>query len=277
MPLEISGEGNCEEVIGNRLSLKAIRAALPGELIRWEAHYVPVVESTQDLAAEIFRRNLKPGIFVAANYQTKGRGRESRAWIAPRGQALQFSLVLFPGNVPSHLHLLTITSALSVCEGIRSHAGLNPEVKWPNDVLVNGKKVCGILTEMVKAPKGEQAAIVGVGLNVNQKASAFHGDLRKSATSLYLEKGELIPRLPLLAAVMKSFEDHYFLYQKGLFQKIIGRWKNYSSILGRRVTLRSGKREIQGVVVDLEDSGAIVLRLDTGKTESFLSCDCRFE
>lgn len=262
---------------GNRLSLKAIVKVLPGELIRWEAHYVPVLESTQDYAAGIFKKHLKPGIFVATNFQSRGRGRGSRAWLAPRGQALLFSLVLFPGHAPSHLHLLTITSALAVCEGIRSHVNLKPEVKWPNDVLVNGKKVCGILTEMFKTRKGDQAVIVGVGLNVNQRASAFPGEIRQTATSLYLEKGGLIPRLPLLAAVMKAFEDQYFLYQRGMFQEIIKRWKNYSSILGRRVTLCSGKREIQGVVIDLEDSGAIVLRLDTGKTESFLSCDCRFD
>lgn len=264
-------------MIGNRLSLKAIKNFLPGELIRWEAYYFSSMESTQDFASGLFKKEQKSGIFVATNYQSRGRGRESRAWIAPRGQSLLFSLVLFPGHAPSYIHLMTITAALAVCEGIRSHLNLKPEVKWPNDVLINGKKVCGILTEMIKEPKGEQAVIVGVGLNVNQKASAFPGELRQTATSLYLEKGELIPRLPLLAAVMKSFEDHYFLYQRNHFQEIIKRWKNYSSILGRRVTLRSGKREIQGVVINLEDSGAIVIRLDTGRTESFLSCDCRFE
>ncbi|MBN1901604.1 biotin--[acetyl-CoA-carboxylase] ligase [Candidatus Sumerlaeota bacterium] len=262
---------------GNRLSLKAIKGVLPCELIRWEAHYIPEAESTQDVAAEIFQKRLKPGIFVATNYQTRGRGRESRAWLSPRGDSLLFSLVLFPGNAPSHLRLLTMTMALSLCEAVRSHLGLKPEVKWPNDVLINGKKVCGILTEMMKTQEGEQAVIMGVGLNVNQNASAFPAEIRNSATSLSLEKSLKIPRLPLLAAIMKAFEDHYFLYQRGLFPEIIRKWKNYSSILGRHVTLRSGKREIQGVVIDLEDSGALVLRLDTGKTESFLSCDCLLE
>jgi BirA family biotin operon repressor/biotin-[acetyl-CoA-carboxylase] ligase len=245
-------------------------------LIRWEVYYFPELESTQIFARDLFRKEGRYGIFVATNYQSAGRGREGRKWLAPRGKDLLFSFVLMPRHVSSRLPLLTLTAALAVCDCLRSWLDLKPEVKWPNDVLVNGKKVCGILTELVKGKGGEQGVVVGVGLNVNRRCSSFPGELRGMATSLLIETGRRISRLSLLAAMMKAFEDQYFLFQKGHFEEIIRRWKGYSSMLGRRVSLHAGKREVQGSVLDLEDSGALVVRLDNGKTESFLSCDCRF-
>ena len=263
-------------MLQDRLSKKALAEVLPSELIRWDVHFYPVVGSTQDKAAELFQTLGKGGIFVAADFQETGRGREARKWAAPKGEALLFSLVLLPGHAQSHLHLLTITAALAVCDALRSHLKLKPEVKWPNDVLLSGKKVCGILTEMLTTKKVEKAMIMGIGLNVNQGQAAFPGDLEHVATSLFLETGKRAPRLPLLSAVMKSFEDHYFLFQKRGYEEIIRRWKGYSSMLGRHVALRAGEREVEGTVIDLEDSGAIVLRLDTGKTEAFFGSDCRF-
>jgi BirA family biotin operon repressor/biotin-[acetyl-CoA-carboxylase] ligase len=260
----------------NRLSKSAIISVLPTELIRWEAHYYPALDSTQTRAGELFRREGRGGIFVATNYQGTGRGREGRPWTAPRGQALLFSFILLPGHADLEIHLLTVTTALAVCTALRLHLALAPEVKWPNDVLLNGKKVCGILTEMVKSDTKESGVIVGVGLNVNQRAKDFSGPLTETATSLRLVKGRLIPRIPLLGAIMRSFEEYYFLYQKGERGKIIRGWKRDSAMLGRRVSLRSGRREVQGTVIDLADNGALVLRLDTGRTESFLGSDCRY-
>ena len=260
----------------NRLSKSAIISVLPTELIRWEAHYYPTLDSTQTRAGEIFRREGRGGIFVATNFQGTGRGREGRPWTAPRGQALLFSFILLPGHADLEIHLLTITTALAVCNALRLHLALAPEVKWPNDVLLNGKKVCGILTEMVKSDTKEPGVIVGVGLNVNQRAKDFSSPLTETATSLRLVKGRLIPRIPLLGAIMRSFEEYYFLYQKGERGEIIRGWKRDSAMLGRRVSLRSGRREVQGTVIDLEDNGALILRLDTGRTESFLGSDCRY-
>jgi BirA family biotin operon repressor/biotin-[acetyl-CoA-carboxylase] ligase len=259
-----------------RFSQKAISEILPRELIRWEVYYFPELESTQSFAGDLFRKEGRYGIFVATNYQSAGRGREGRKWLAPPGKDLLFSFVLMPRHDSSRLPLLTLTVALAVCDCLRSRLDLKPEVKWPNDVLVNGKKVCGILTELVKGKGGEQGVIVGVGLNVNRRCSSFPTVLRESATSLLMETGRRMSRLSVLGAMMKAFEDQYFLFQKGQFEEIIRRWKGYSSMLGRRVSLHAGKREVQGSVLDLEDGGALVVRLDNGKTESFLSCDCKF-
>ena len=259
-----------------RFSQKTITEILPQELIRWEVYYFPELESTQGFARDLFRKEGRYGIFVAANYQSAGHGREGRKWLAPRGKNLLFSFVLMPRHGSARLPLLTLAAALSVCDGLRSLLNLKPDVKWPNDVLVNGKKVCGILTEMEKGKGGEQGAIVGIGLNVNQALGGFPEELRDAATSLFLETGRKVSRVPLLGAIMRAFEDQYFLFQKGNFEEIVRRWKGYSSMLGRRVLLRAGKREAQGSVLDLEDSGALVLRLDNGKTESFFSCECRF-
>ncbi len=260
----------------NRLSKKAISKALSSNLVRWDVHYFPEIPSAQTYAAQVYRREGRAGVFVAANYQTVGRGRGGRIWIAPRGQALLFSFILLPGRDVSSPHFLAITVAVALCDALRSHLGLKPEVKWPNDVLLNGKKVCGILTEIVKSSEGEPGVVIGVGLNVNQQAYAFRGKLSRTATSLRIESRKLIPRIPLLSAIMRHFEDKYFLFLKGRRDEIIRQWKGYSSILGRRVSLRSGKRKVQGTVIDLEDNGAIVLRLATDSTESFFGSDCRF-
>jgi len=259
-----------------RFSQKAITEILPRELIRWEVYFFPELESTQSFAGDLFRKEGRYGIFVATNYQSAGRGREGRKWLSPRGNDLLFSFVLMPRHGASRLPLLTLSAALAVCDCLRSLLDLKPEVKWPNDVLVNGKKVCGILTELVKGKGGEQGIIVGVGLNVNRSSSSFSPEIREKATSLLIETGRRISRLSVLGAMMKAFEDEYFLFQKGHFEEIIRRWKGYSSMLGRRVSLHAGKREVQGSVVDLEDSGALVVLLDNGRTESFLSCDCMF-
>lgn len=260
----------------NRLSKKGIVSALPSELIRWEVFYYPETDSTQNAAAEIFCKEGRGGIFFATNFQKAGRGREGRSWISPRGESLLFSFVLLPGQKDTEIYLLTITAALSVCDALRRHLGLKPEVKWPNDVLLNGKKVCGILTELTKSKAGETGVIIGVGLNVNERPASFKNIEGELATSLRMETGQVVPRLPLLGAVMKSFEDYYFLYQKGRKDEIVRRWKRDSAMLGRRVSLRSGKRETQGTVVDLEDNGALVLRLDNDHTESFFGSACRF-
>jgi BirA family transcriptional regulator, biotin operon repressor / biotin---[acetyl-CoA-carboxylase] ligase len=260
----------------NRLSGKSIKECLPSEMIRWDVHYFPELESTQQKAVEIFRNESRGGVFVSTNCQTSGRGRGGNSWIAPRGEALLFSFILLPGHAPTKLHLLTITTALAVCDALRSHIGLKPDLKWPNDVLCNGKKLCGILTEVVTAKNGEKGIIAGVGINVNQGKAAFSGELSEIATSVKLESGKKIPRLPFLGSVMKYFEDQYFLFQKGEFKELIRRWKSYSSMLGRDVGLKVGNRNVKGTVLDLEDSGALVLRLDSGKTESFFGSDCRF-
>ena len=145
----------------NRLSKKGIIASLPSELIRWEVHYLPETESTQNAAAEIFRKTGRGGILVATNFQKTGRGREGRSWISPKGQALLFSFVLLPGQKEAEIYFVTITTALAVCDALRRHLGLFPEVKWPNDVLLNGKKVCGILTELTKTTEARRASSSG--------------------------------------------------------------------------------------------------------------------
>ena len=262
--------------MNDRLSRKDVAEVLPSDMIRWNVFYYPELDSTQNKAAELFRSQGRYGIFVVTDYQSGGRGREERKWIAPPGKALLFSFVLHAGHVPSHLPLLTITTVLGVCRAIRSRLDLKPEVKWPNDVLLDGKKVCGILTEVVTSGKGDEAVVVGIGLNVNQASPDFPGELAHTATSLSIEKREGIDRLSLLKQIMSSFDNHYFLYQRGEHHEIVRRWKSYSSILGRHVCVRTGDQEIKGTVVDLENSGAIVLRLDTGQTKSFFGSDCRF-
>ena len=222
--------------------------------------------------AESFSGN---GIFIAKE-QTLGKGRRGRTWESPKGTGNYMSYLLRPEIEPMAASMLTLIAGLAVCNSMIDLYEIDVRIKWPNDIVIGGKKLCGILTEVVTAKNGEKGIIAGVGINVNQGKAAFSGELSELATSVKLESGKKIPRLPFLGSVMKYFEDQYFLFQKGEFKELIRRWKSYSSMLGRDVGLKVGNRNVKGTVLDLEDSGALVLRLDSGKTESFFGSDCRF-
>jgi len=149
------------------------------------------------------------GALIGADHQTAGRGRHGRTWSDASGLNLLFSLVLRPGLRQDRLGLIPLTAGLAVAEAIEKHTPLSPLLKWPNDILVDGKKVCGILLEGRLNPQnGSQATMVlGIGLNVNQ--TEFPTDLADKATSLALETGQLIPRVPLLADLLTALEEHY--------------------------------------------------------------------
>jgi BirA family biotin operon repressor/biotin-[acetyl-CoA-carboxylase] ligase len=222
------------------------------------------VGSTNDLAKELAGYGAVEGTVVVAETQISGRGRLDREWISPKG-GLWFSVILRPELKPAEAVVLVFVAGLAVAEVLRELYGLRVETKWPNDVLVNGRKVCGILTEMNTTGEKVNYAMVGVGVNVNfDVAKVFPEELRKVATSLENMLGRKVRLEELFRALLEKLENIYGLFLEEGFGPVLGKWKTYEGFLGCQVEVASGTEKWVGLALDVENDGALVMRLEDG-------------
>jgi len=254
----------------DRFSTESLRRALGARPFK----FFERVESTQDIAREwaLSDPALPNGAVVIAEEQTAGRGRGGRAWQSPPGTSLACSIVLRPHVVPERLPRLTIAGGLAVAQTL---APLLPEgalaLKWPNDVLVNGRKICGILTEATWIGDQLGPVILGIGLNV--RADFAGTELEGVATSLEPELGRPVDRHVLLANLLGHV---YRQAARAGEPALIDDWRRWLGTLGRRVTVfpQVGDSEAyQGIAEDVDDSGALFVRLDTGERRRIVAAD----
>lgn len=233
--------------------------------------------STNDVIEKLARDGVNEGVVVFAESQTKGRGRLGRKWISPAHKGLWFSLLLRPDLRPQEATQLTVASATALCRAIHSETGLNPEIKWPNDILVHGKKVAGILTEMSAELDRVQHVILGIGVNVNMSASEFQPELRKLATSLKIESGRATSRADLATAILYELDRNYARVCAGGFAALADEWEAHCTTIGRNVTIQVGERRLRGRAESLSDEGALLLRTEHGHLESIIGGDVTLE
>jgi len=233
--------------------------------------------STNDVIEKLARDGVKEGVAVFAESQTKGRGRLGRKWISPAHKGLWFSLLLRPNLRPQEATKLTVASATALRRAIHSETGLNPEIKWPNDILIHGKKVAGILTEMSAELDRVQHIILGIGVNVNTSASEFQPELRKLATSLKIESGRTISRADLATAILYELDRDYAQVCTGGFAALADEWEAHCTTIGRNVTVQIGGRRLRGRAESLSDDGALLLRTEHGRLESITGGDVTLE
>ena len=226
-------------------------------------HYFETLDSTNDLAKALAAQGAPEGTVVVAETQTGGRGRLGREWDSPPGVGLYVSLVLRPMLPPMELPQITLTTAVAVVRAVRRVAGLAPGIKWPNDLLLNGKKLGGILTEMETESDRIRHVVVGLGLNVNNPG--FPPELAATATSLTLAAGRTFSRVHLLQAWLEEFEALYGRFLNQGFPEILEEWKGAAVTLGKMVTVRQGPREISGQALDVAPDGALLLRTANGE------------
>lgn len=207
------------------------------------------------------------GALVGADHQTAGRGRHGRAWSDAPGLNLLFSLVLRPTLPQDRLGLIPLAAGLAIAEAIEKHTPLSPSLKWPNDILVDGKKVCGILLEGRLTPSnGSQATIVlGIGLNVNQ--IEFPTGVADKATSLALEAGQLVPRVQLLADLVVALEKHYASLSADLGVAVLVGFERRMAGLGNTatVTFPMSGESTEGTILGVAENGALRLRTPEGE------------
>ena len=230
------------------------RHLLPGEL-SWALHFEAAVDSTQDLAREAVVEGADQGWMVVTDLQRQGRGRQGRSWIAPSGRALLLSVVLRPPiDVLAKLPLLL---GLSVAGGIEASTGVSTDLKWPNDLMLNGRKVAGVLLER---PPGS-AVVAGVGVNVNQTGD----ELPEEAISLAVAIGHELEREPLLAAILNDLGNAYERADREGVQWIVPAWRSRSTMLGQRISFVRDAAVIEARAEDLTEDGALRIRTDDGR------------
>jgi BirA family transcriptional regulator, biotin operon repressor / biotin---[acetyl-CoA-carboxylase] ligase len=233
--------------------------------------------STNDVVEKLARDGVREGVVVFAESQTRGRGRLGRKWVSPVRKGLWFSILLRPNLRPQETTQLTVATATALRRAIVSQTRLPVEIKWPNDILINGKKVAGILTEMSAELDRVRHVIPGIGIDVNQDAHEFPPELRKIATSLKIESGESLSRPALAIVVLRELDKDYSRICAGKFAEVAGEWVDHCSTIGRDVTVQIGDRKIRGRAESLDDDGALVLRTEHGRLQRITGGDVTVE
>jgi BirA family biotin operon repressor/biotin-[acetyl-CoA-carboxylase] ligase len=233
--------------------------------------------STNDVIEKLARDGVREGVVVFAESQTRGRGRLGRKWISPGRKGLWFSVLLRPDMRPQEATQLTVASATALLRAIEAVTGLPLEIKWPNDLLICGKKVAGILTELSAELDKVRHIILGIGVDVNLGTGEFPPELRKLATSLRIESGRMISRAELATRILRELDADYARICSGGFAKVADEWEARCKTIGRDVTLQMGERRIRGRAESLDDDGALLLRTEHGHLERVIGGDVTLE
>jgi len=232
------------------------------------------VLSTNNIAKHLANEGLQGKTVILSNEQTKGRGRFNRSFYSKKSCGIYMSVILRPKLTPSKTNLITIVAAIAVCKAIESLYPIKPQIKWTNDILINGKKVCGILTELATEAESDltQFVVLGIGINVNNNIEDFPQEIRDISTSLKMESGKNINRSRLIAKIIleldKLIENFYFLKNQA---ELIEQYKSYLCMLGENITIIRGETKINAKALDINKNAALVVQYDNGKIETINS------
>ena len=251
--------------IMNKTELESIHAT---EWAGCEIYYFDSIDSTNTKAKELAEEGHPSGTLVVADRQTAGKGRRGRSWESPTGIGIFMTLMLKPEINPNNASMLTLVAAMATTRAIRRVTGVPAMIKWPNDIVMNGKKVCGILTEMSAQFDYINHIVIGIGINVHNED--FPEEIAKTASSLYLESGQHIHRASLIEAFLEEFEDVYAEYLKT--EDMEGLMKEYDSMLvnrGRQVRVLDPKEPFEGKAMGITKKGELIV--DTWESRKLVS------
>jgi BirA family biotin operon repressor/biotin-[acetyl-CoA-carboxylase] ligase len=249
------------------LSPATITSNLATRFIGQRVICYPRLTSTNDLAKRRAQQGAREGTVIVAEEQTAGRGRMKRTWLSPRG-SIALSIILYPQL--AYLPSLIMVASLAVVHGIAKATGLKSQIKWPNDVLVNGKKVCGILIESDVKGSVVDYAIIGIGVNVNLRLSDFP-EILPTATSLSHELGRDVSRLDMIRCLLAEVERLYLALPTG--QSVYQEWRDNLVTLGKKVQVNSGTTTYKGVAESVASDGSLLLRQSDGSLIKIVAGD----
>ena len=229
-------------------------------------HYFQAIGSTMDAARELAKKGVEEGTIVIAEAQTRGRGRLSREWLSPKG-GIYFTIILRPKVSPAYASRINLMAAVAVASTIRELFGLKAELKWPNDVLIEGRKVCGILAEMNAEMDVINFVNVGIGINANTSVPRFE----KMATSLKDALGKEISRKEFLRALLVEIRRWQALLMEA---DLIEEWKKLSTTLNKDVKVVASGEAIVGRAIDVDTTGALIIRERNGSLRNAMAGDC---
>ncbi|MEH7415136.1 biotin--[acetyl-CoA-carboxylase] ligase [Neobacillus drentensis] len=256
-----------------QITADEIRLGLITNFIGKNIHYEESVESTQKIAHQLSNDDVPEGTVVIAEEQRSGKGRLNRSWHSPKYSGIWMSLILRP-NIPlTKAPQLTLLTAVAIVQAIEEVTSLEPEIKWPNDILLSGKKITGILTELQAEADQIHSVIIGMGINVNQSKEDFPTELHDTATSLAIENGAPLSRAELIKSVFKHFEKLYVLYLEQGFSPIKLLWEGYAVSIGKNLKARTLTSVIEGKALGITDDGVLKLEDMTGVIHHIYSAD----
>ncbi|MCD6278190.1 MAG: biotin--[acetyl-CoA-carboxylase] ligase [Desulfurococcales archaeon] len=239
-----------------------------GTRVKFSVHYISSCTSTQDIAEALAREGASEGTVVIAESMTSGRGRLGRKWVAGKG-GLWMTVLLRPPTIVN-LQLLSLCAGVAVAKAVADLYGIKAELKWPNDVIIGSRKLCGILSEGRAEADRVHYVLIGIGINVNNDLPEH---LKATAVTLKELVGHPVPRTPLLRAVLKNLDIGYELLVSGEGVKVVKLWKNYSGTLGNYVKVITSEKVIEGYAADVDADGALIVEVGGGRREVIYSGD----
>ncbi|PKM86827.1 MAG: biotin--[acetyl-CoA-carboxylase] ligase [Firmicutes bacterium HGW-Firmicutes-12] len=246
------------------ITTEELQINLLGDFI-CDIHIYEELSSTNEVAKKFAAEGAPEGTIVFADKQTKGRGRMGRLWDSKAGIGIWLSLVLRPSIMPAQAAQLTFVSAVVVCQAVRDFTGLEAGIKWPNDVMIKGKKICGILTELSAEIDRINYCVAGIGLNVNHQLGDFSTDIVDKATSLMLASGTPYRRLELLVSILTLYDRIYREYREKGFSYILEQWKKLNCTLGHEVKVISQEEVYFGTAIDIDADGQLMVKIPEGE------------
>jgi BirA family biotin operon repressor/biotin-[acetyl-CoA-carboxylase] ligase len=238
-----------------------------GRSIRWHDS----VPSTNDLALELAEGSVPEGTVIIAEEQTAGRGRLGRAWVSPRG-GVWLSVILNPGLPQDRVPVIGLAAGTAAAQAIRKTTGLPARLKWPNDVLVGGKKVVGVLAE---ATPGADRVVVGIGINANIALDGLREVAGYPVTSLQAQLGRPVEREGLIRVLLRELDQAYAVLRSAGIPEVLGRWREMAETLGRSVRVEMVGATIDGIAFDIDEAGALLIRVDDGTVRRVVAGDIR--
>ena len=261
------------QLLPNDLDEGVLREKLKGKRIGRAVYLYPEIDSTNSAAFSLGHSGAEEGTVVIADSQLQGRGRLRRPWQSPPGSNLYTSILLKPPIEPSVAPQLTLLAGVAVADLLSACCPGATRLKWPNDVQIQGRKVCGILAEMRTSGHGIDYVVVGIGINVNIRKAELDEAFRDLATSLREETGQAISRQDLAVSLYEHFENCYSLYLAEGFAPLKERWLKYARIVGEQIEVIFRDEVQAGEVTGLDDSGALLLRDPVGKVLRVIAGD----
>jgi BirA family biotin operon repressor/biotin-[acetyl-CoA-carboxylase] ligase len=248
------------------LSPEFLKQRLAGQFIGHQLHYYEEIGSTNDEAFRMGSAGAPEGTALIANTQSAGKGRMQRVWYSPAGSNIYTSIILRPKITPPRAPQISILAGVAVAEVLESYCPDRIKLKWPNDVLIDGKKVCGILSQMKTAASEVDFIVLGIGINVNISYSQFPKEICHLATSLAIETAREISRQELIISLYENLAKWYKQLLQSGFDRIKEKWLSISPMIGKSVQVMFKEEAVSGKAIGLDEDGSLIL-LTAGNIE----------
>jgi BirA family biotin operon repressor/biotin-[acetyl-CoA-carboxylase] ligase len=257
----------------DRLSPEDVIPLLETQWMGRRVHYFPSLDSTHTVARRLALDGAGEGEIVIAETQGRGRGRLGRPWFSPPFVNLYLSVILRPRIPLRQASLVTLIAAVAAAEAVEAVSGLSPSIKWPNDLLLEGRKLAGLLNEVHAMGDRVGFLLLGIGVNLNVEAAAFPEDLRSAATSLREATGRTVSRKAFVKALLEALERGYLLFSEKGGAPVLAAWRHRAAIGGKKVKVVSFGETVEGEALDVDEEGVLLLRTGEGAIRRIIAGD----